>query len=282
MCLAPVKMIKMSYNQDLTGERVVRMIYDFNLDKMKEKFPYAEFESVDVACGKCLECLAQQSREWSFRMMCEAKMYKDNCFITLTYADNPVNLVPRDLTLFLKRLRKKIHPHKIRYFACGEYGSKGRRPHYHLILFGWKPTDLEYFFSSDGNPIYKSHMLEKIWNYGFVSVGDLTLKSCKYCAKYLQKFNKLIDKDVQPFTRMSLKPGIGLDYFKQNSYTFLNTDKLYIDGEWCKIPRYFLEFSRRAYFFNCDDLKKMRQFKGKFLKINKNKINFQAKHLTYL
>jgi hypothetical protein len=34
----------------------------------------------------------------------------------------------------MKRLRKKISPLKIRFFHCGEYGDKTRRPHYFPLM----------------------------------------------------------------------------------------------------------------------------------------------------
>ena len=78
----------------------------------------------------------------------EAKLHKENCFITLTYNNNNLpkykSLVKKELQDFFKRLRKK-YGEGIRYYACGEYGPKGKRPHYHAIIFGWKPKDLKYF-----------------------------------------------------------------------------------------------------------------------------------------
>ena len=73
--------------------------------------------------------------------MIEAGQHTDNAFVTLTYADDQLpdgnSLCPEDVTKFLKRLRKRIDPVKIRYFLCGEYGEGSTsRPHYHLILFG--------------------------------------------------------------------------------------------------------------------------------------------------
>lgn len=84
-----------------------------------------------VPCGQCIGCRLNRSRGWAVRGQCEASLYAHNCFITLTYADKNLHYTPsglpnlhrRDITLFLKRLRKK-YPHKIRYFGCGEYGSK--------------------------------------------------------------------------------------------------------------------------------------------------------------
>lgn len=93
---------------------------------------------VQVPCGKCLECRIQHARDWADRCVIEAKQYKYNYFVTLTYDDAHLpernSLNPKDLQLFLKRLRKRFKGVKIRFLASGEYGSSFR-PHYHLILF---------------------------------------------------------------------------------------------------------------------------------------------------
>jgi hypothetical protein len=79
----------------------------------------------------------------------------------LTYDDEhlPPNnsLLKKDLQKFFYKLRQKIKPIKIRYFAVGEYGSnKTKRPHYHIILFGYVPKDLEYFYSQKDYDIFIS------------------------------------------------------------------------------------------------------------------------------
>lgn len=196
-------------------------------------------------CGKCVECKIKKSTEWAYRIMHEASHYEDNCFITLTY--NEVNLPPggglsrRDLTLFLKRLRKKLG--KFRYFYCGEYGSKGRC-HYHLILFGIKFDDM-YYFTTDkkGARLYRSATLEKLWDKGFSSIGLLSFDSAKYCAKYMQKSHDIGDK-AKPFIGMSLKPGIGFDSIHID---MLKTDKVYHNGKYISTPRYYLKVLERTF-----------------------------------
>lgn len=194
---------------------------------------------IRVPCGKCIECQEQYSNEWAFRCVHEASFYRDNCFVTLTYQDNPIMLQPEDLTKFFKRLRERINPLKFRYFACGEYGSKALRPHYHVLIFGWKPTDcVPYKKDNRGNQLYISPFLQEVWGLGFTSLGDITISSAKYCAKYMQKFQELPKSFVKPFTRVSLKPGLG---YLSISGVDLNCDRIYYQGQSIKIPRYFLK-----------------------------------------
>lgn len=196
-----------------------------------------------VSCGKCLECLQRYSSDWALRCALEAKLHVDSCFLTLTYEKCGDTLVKKHLQSFIKRLRERISPVKIRFFACGEYGSQGLRPHYHVIIFGWKPHDLEIL--STKAKLYCSKFVESVWHggedispykQGFVSVGvDVNEVTAKYCAKYLAKFNKVKDGCIKPFTLMSRKPGIAFA-----SVTSELLDKgLFVDGKRHVLPRYF-------------------------------------------
>ena len=201
------------------------------------------FDAPDVItlrCGHCHECRRAHSYEWALRCALESEQHIHNCMVTLTY-DNEHNdneLHKRDLQLFLKRLRKHIFPSKVRYFGCGEYGSKGGRPHYHLCLFGWRPDDLEYFFTSpkSGEKIYTSEILSKIWGNGYVSVGELTMQGALYSSLYMQKYNRVSDKETKPFLVMSRRPGIANNWLDNIDY---QTDSIIFRGRSYPVPRFF-------------------------------------------
>lgn len=147
-------------------------------------------------------------------MILEAHKHEHSSFVTLTYSDDflPKNnsLVPRDLTLFLKRLRrrlgKEIHTKSLRYYACGEYGTHSERPHYHLAIFGvglHHEEDIQKAWTCPHTKVSK----------GFVYVGTLTLDSAQYIASYIQKGktkqDQFPDGRYPEFPRMSRRPGIG-------------------------------------------------------------------------
>lgn len=224
---------------------------------------YLEKRGISVPCRKCVECRSQYSAEWANRVMLEAQKHDKNCFLTLTYADEhlPLNgtLVKSDLQKFLKRYRKSLKTDKIRFFACGEYGSPRftMRPHYHVIIFGHDFPDKYFFkFDREGNPIYRSPSLEKLWKFGFSSIGALTLKSAKYCALYMQAdlklqlglqykddpetFNRLTAQLLPPFTLMSRRPGIALDVIPS---TVFDNGSIYIAGRRVLAP---VAFKRKA------------------------------------
>lgn len=130
-----------------------------------------------------------------------------------------------DLQLFLKRLRK-YHPNdKIRFFACGEYGSTTFRPHYHLIIFGLTldNNDLSFYKKSGlGYDYMNSEYISKCWPFGYNVVAPVTWESCCYVARYMMKKvlgpegRKLYDKFnlTPPFTQMSRRPGIASKYYE--------------------------------------------------------------------
>ena len=120
-------------------------------------------DGLKVPCGKCLLCRIRRKSEWTDRLTHELGYHEGALFVTLTYdpAYVPIGdkgymtLRKRDLQLYIKRLRKALEPRRIRYYACGEYGDPskeirtrngyllrtiGERPHYHLIVYGMRPT----------------------------------------------------------------------------------------------------------------------------------------------
>lgn len=149
-----------------------------------------------LPCGKCIGCRLDRSRTWAIRCVHEAQMYKQNCFITLTY--NPENLPSggtlehRDVQNFMKRLRKMLghsDRNKVKYYMCGEYGEKNKRPHYHLCLFNYDFPDREYWKSGKkGDKLYTSKILQKLWqDKGYCIIGDVTFESAAYVARYITK-----------------------------------------------------------------------------------------------
>jgi len=165
-------------------------------------------------------------------------MHEDSIFLTLTYASEflPKNntLVKRDLQLFLKRLRKNLAPRKIRFFASGEYGEKGGRPHYHLILFSVGGTD--------------RRIIEHCWPHGLIHIGSVDHNSCNYVAKYCVK--KLSgpaaryydEKGIIPeFALMSRKPGIGLAFVEKNKNFLTEKNFCIVKGNKYNLPRYYVD-----------------------------------------
>lgn len=124
-------------------------------------------------------------------MLMEQTAHPESAFVTLTYNDENLpwahheesdlwipTLVKSHCQKWIRSVRQKAmhHNREIRYFAAGEYGTKGERkinPHYHIILFGTGPL---------WNQLY-----EESWKKGFVSSYEATPASMAYVAKYCLK-----------------------------------------------------------------------------------------------
>lgn len=179
--------------------------------------PYKEGVQ-EYGCGQCLPCRLNRKRLWTARLLLEQRVHDLSWFVTLTYTDEflPSNgsVCPRELQLFLKRLRERI-PERVRYYGVGEYGDVTSRPHYHLALFGLgdhghvNPGDADvYGLEPCACPTCDA------WGKGGVVFGDLTPQSAAYIVSYVTKrLTRRGDERLggrhPEFARMSLRPGIG-------------------------------------------------------------------------
>lgn len=207
---------------------------------------------MDVPCGRCIGCRKDRVNSWMLRCLHEASLYKDNCFITLTYNKVPEggSLVKKDFQDFMKRLRKRFCDHKIRFFHCGEYGDNFNRPHYHACLFNFDFPDKFPFKKKGKFQLYRSPTLEKLWPWGYSAIGDVTQESAAYVAGYVNK--KLLGKDedlaahyqgrLPEYVTMSRRPGIASEWFKKYSSDVYPGDCVVVKGGIkFKPPRYYDE-----------------------------------------
>ena len=209
---------------------------------------------IKVPCGQCIGCRLERSRQWAIRCVHEASLHEANSFITLTYSPE---FLPSDMSLhlshfqlFMKRLRK-CFGNGIRFFMCGEYGEKFRRPHYHAIIFGLDFPDKVQVNVSNGLPIYSSEILSNLWGKGFASIGTVTFDSAAYVARYITKkvtgemaFDHYLDKDtgimLKPeYTTMSRRPGIASDWFKKFRSDVFPLDEVVLKGRKMRPPKFY-------------------------------------------
>lgn len=199
-----------------------------------------------VPCGKCLACLERRQRDWTFRLSIEHHQCTSCLFITLTYDEKHIPIVThedkvfgvlrkKDVQDFMKRLRFHISPHKVRFFACGEYGTKTLRPHYHVILFNF-PT--HYFDAYE--------VINKVWKNGFVVVKNAHSNHFHYVAKYCNSFTSLPRylkfREWKPFILTSRRPALGLSYLTDAMVEYYRTTLSTVarfDGHIYSLPKYF-------------------------------------------
>lgn len=173
-----------------------------------------------VPCSQCMPCRVNHQRMLTLRMLLEERVSLATYFITLTY--NALNvplddhgrmvLCKDDLAKFWKRLRY-YHDEPIRYFACGEYGSRTWRPHYHAIVF------LQVPFSDFEKAIETAWTDRQGLPLGFTSVAPSNAHRMAYTANYTLKkmFNRNDPKTIErlegrppEFSTRSRRPGIGV------------------------------------------------------------------------
>lgn len=223
--------------------------------------------SIQFACGQCSGCRLERSRQWAIRCVHESSLYTSNCFITLTYDDNHYpqygSLNKKHFQNFMKRLRRYVErttKEKIRYFHCGEYGSKLQRPHYHAIIFNYDFADKVLYSETEGVRLYISDTLSDLWGNGFCTIGDVTFDSAAYVAGYIMKKQKIskaspehvkrhyeivdpytgeIHELLPEYTSMSLKPGIGADWYEKYWEDVFPSDEVVIDGRVMRTPAYY-------------------------------------------
>lgn len=206
-----------------------------------------------VPCGKCIVCRKHRARQWAARVQHELEFHQYACYITLTYDDDHIpyiegeyTLWKHDLQLFIKRLRKKIgKATKIKYLACGEYGDRTSRPHYHAIILGWQPEDL-----SRIGDITTSEILEDVWKQGQVAVGAAAPESIYYVTGYI--INKLPSKALRNRTKefICVSQGMGLRYAMMYSED-VKQGTLRTAGKFAGVPMYYrkkMEVDNLSYF----------------------------------
>ena len=205
-----------------------------------------------IACRQCQGCRVDHSKEWGLRCHHESKLHKQNCCLTLTYDNDHFpktgSISRSHIQLFLKRLRKHIAPVKIRFFATGEYGPTNKRPHYHILIFGYDFPDKKFLYNKNDRPYYKSETLNKLWGLSTINtIGDMSMAAARYCAQYaLKKINgKQADEyyyrahpltgeyfHVLPeFIQMSTRPGIGAAWAEKYMPNLLSSDFVIYDGQ---------------------------------------------------
>lgn len=227
------------------------------------------YETLQVSCGQCIGCRLERSRQWAMRCVHEASLYDFNVFVTLTF---DAKHLPPDGSLdvkvfqkFMKRLRKMASTNKnfkkscrkkfkrdflsVRFFHCGEYGDQLGRPHYHAILFDCDFPDKELWTIRNGFKLYRSKFLEKLWPFGFCTIGDVTFESSAYVARYcLKKINgdKAADhyKGRKPeYTTMSrggrYGKGIAYGWFEKFKGDVFPCDNVVVRGKVLTPPKYY-------------------------------------------
>lgn len=249
---------------------------------------FSEAKNVDltkplkIPCGKCQACVLNKAAETAKRAYDEFRCPSTNpntqkappqpfhgMFITLTYSDDTLpscgHFMERDINLFVKRLRK-LASNQLRTLGVAEYGERTKRPHYHLLVFGWQFPDKKISRKTDSThtgqeyDIFTSKILQDTWDLGITEFGSVTEQSCSYVARYLHKKVNVKEIDGKPCGQCenerpnrskivcrSRRPGLGAAFADKYIGDSRITVAALQDGPGRDtLPRYYVDRARKA------------------------------------
>ena len=164
-----------SQYSDKTNQFFITLTYDnryiptFTLKHVDKGY----YDLVDEETG---ECFGTEFLTWKERLKLLAKC---NLGGRIPY------LLKADMQLFVKRLRKELDKYgiKIRFYACGEYGPKHFRPHFHLLI--WSEDE-------QIGTLLPALISEK-WPYGRTDCQRAQGDAASYVAGYVSSFSFVPD-----------------------------------------------------------------------------------------
>ncbi len=241
MCFTPLR-VKITGINKITGKKVIKFLSQTSTDLSTDLIP----------CGKCPGCKLDKANEWANRIVMESKSWENNYWFTLTYNDKNIQrnekgiptLNKKHIQKFMKDLRKYMKQHYnqdgIRFLVSGEYGTKLKRPHYHIVLFNLNLPEEDIYQSKiteEKMDYFRSKIIEKKWKKGFSLGSKLTWENAAYTARYtLKKATQSIEqeqifkwKKINPeFINMSRNPGIARFYYEKNKEQIYRSDSIII------------------------------------------------------
>lgn len=178
-------------------------------------------------CSRCEACRRSRAAVAALRLEVEAFGHDAATMLTLTYARNPVTLVPGDALVFRKRFRRLFEYHclqdrelrglpaaelarrsRLRFFTVGEYSPRGR-PHLHVACFGADRSTVV-----NGRSLHE--LVQAAWGLGRTHPGRMWSPAVAgYLSGYIVKgFNvrglDVLGDRVPEFSRWPQRPGLGV------------------------------------------------------------------------
>lgn len=137
--------------------------------------------------------------------------------------------------------------------------------------------------------------MRRTWQNGHVHIGSLTYSSARYVSGYVfqktygkqgdDKY-KRIDADgvwhpiVPEFARMSLRPGIGRDWYERYESDFRTEDVAVLDGKRFPVPKYYDVLLERKDAAALETIREDREFKALRYKLDNNPARMEAKAIV--
>lgn len=244
---------------DSKGKRIFR-----NFEFLKSSIGGIPRDHMVLDCGKCLHCRKKRALELATRCVLHASLYKENCFLTLTYDEKKEGYHNEfeysDIQKFKKRLRQyfaRTLGARVEVFNVHEYGKNGKK-HWHLIVFGGNFSDKVLYTTRNSIPYFISERLKKLWPQGHHTIGDVTEASAMYQSQYMEK-------DFKHYNSQSAKKshskhsGLGRPYFEKHYKQLLTLGYVPFNGKKIPLPRYFERLGHKHY-CHFHDPKRFREY----------------------
>lgn len=229
---------------------------------------YIRDQNLYVPCGRCPNCRSRARYDLSTRIFLETALAGSAYFITLTYNEDNLPCTEqgkpcfnkKQVQDFMKRVRKKLEPSRLRFFLTCEYGD-GKEAKQYLQQYGTEFGRSHYhaiFICDNKRPLREVRdIVQASWPFGYSSVSSCSMARIQYATQYALKDEDYLYKKYEkgdpskPFRLFSLKPGLGSGFGKDekpvigflNDYLFNDglhfRDRLTVDGKSRGIPRYW-------------------------------------------
>lgn len=221
-----------------------------------------------VPCGKCPNCRSKSRYDLSTRIFFETSFAKSAYFITLTYSEDCLPLSKegrpcfdkKQVQDFMKRVRRRLEPTRLRFFLTCEYGD-GKDAQKYLNQYGTEFGRSHYhaIFICDTKRTLREmrDIVSESWSFGYTSVSSCSMARIQYATQYALKdedylYKKYEDGDpCKPFRLFSLRPGLGAGFGNDekpiigflNEYVYNDglhlRDRITVSGKQRAIPRYW-------------------------------------------
>ena len=290
-CTSPLRVWHSKEVNESTGKRGITF---------SDSYAYEKDMPFEIACKQCNSCLRDRSGNWGLRLYGESMQYDNNHFLTLTFdeenlhkRENPLSVDKRDMQLFNKRLRKSIasenphdkienpeefkswnKAHKLKFYQIWEYGELNNRPHYHSLLFNVPYFDdlVLYSQGKNGDNLYKSEKLAKLWPHGQCAIGEVNMDTIGYTTNYVVN-NKSGEGAEEYYSRTdletgevyqvekqgsSMSKGLGNQFYEDFRNDMYPKDFITLSGRKTKLPKYYDLLEELADPIRFDEIKEKR------------------------
>ncbi|UDN67606.1 replication initiator protein [robinz microvirus RP_71] len=212
------------------------------------------------------------------------------------------SLSKADLHAFTQRLNSDVRRRSgkgVKYYACGEYGDRTNRPHYHIAIYGEDFTDDRIYWkrAQSGNNLYRSSRLARLWPHGDADIGDLTFESAAYIARYILKKitgTKALDHYLRTnergeqywltpeFNVMSRRPGIAKEWITKYKDDVYPHDHVISRGYPAKPPRYYDKYLEEVDPYLLTELKLLREDKATLQEADNTNARLETREIVAL